>query len=142
LNLKNYTSGVSVFKTVAKIEEKLVEVGATNILKEYENGKIKALMFQIPVNSQIIPIRLPVKTSEVLKYFQENKPPRIPIVRYEEQSERTAWKSVLDWVEIQIQMIILGQVKFEEVFMPYIWVASKNKTLFESHKDNILLLTK
>jgi len=142
MNLKNYTSKVSVFQTIAKIEEKLVSVGAANISKDYKDGKIVSLSFKIAAGVTMIPIKIPVKTEAVLKYFEKENPRRIPAARYVEQAEKTAWKTVLEWVEIQIQMILLGQVKFEEVFLPYIWIPSKGKTLFESAKDNLLLLTK
>jgi len=142
MNLKNYTSGVSVSRTIMEIEKKLVEIGASGIMKNYEAGKIIGIAFEIAVNDVSIPIRLPVRTKEVFKHFKENKPPGISAAKYPEQAERTAWRTILQWVEIQIQMILLGQAKFEEVFMPYIWVAKKQQTLFEVNKSDVLLLTK
>lgn len=40
---------------------------------------------------------------------------------FAQQAERTAWKIVQDWVEVQMSMIQTRQADFEEVFMPYLF---------------------
>lgn len=47
----------------------------------------------------------------------------------EAQSERVAWRIVLNWVEIQAAMIKLKQVDALEIFMPYLLIGSG--TLYE-----------
>ncbi len=43
MKIKNYTSGVPVGNTVARIETILVKAGATGIVKDYEGGELKAI---------------------------------------------------------------------------------------------------
>lgn len=49
--------------------------------------------------------------------------------RIQEQAERTAWKLVQDWIEVQVSMIVMKQAESLEVFMPYIW--DGRQTYFE-----------
>ena len=46
-----------------------------------------------------------------------------------EQANKTAWKLIQDWVNVQISMIVMKQAQFMEVFLPYILV-SKDQTYF------------
>lgn len=39
MNLKNYTSSVPVINSIAKIEHRLAQAGATHIAKEYDRER-------------------------------------------------------------------------------------------------------
>jgi hypothetical protein len=56
------------------------------------------------------------------------------IAKIKEQSERTAWKLLSDWVDIQMSLIELDQVELIEVFMPYLYDVAKDQTFFEKMK--------
>lgn len=56
------------------------------------------------------------------------------------QSDRTAWKILSDWVDIQVTMIQLEQAEFTEVFLPYFYDQKSNKTLFEKVASNEIRL--
>lgn len=45
MNIKNYTSTVEASRSMSRIEEMLVEIGATNINKNYENKVCKGITF-------------------------------------------------------------------------------------------------
>lgn len=51
-----------------------------------------------------------------------------------EQGERTAWKLMQDWVEVQMSFIHMGQVETMEVFLPFVW--DGQRTFFEALKVN------
>jgi hypothetical protein len=138
MNIKNYTSGVPAERSINRIEKILVEMGATSVNKQYnKDKKIEAIAFLIIVEGNTIPFKLPAKASEVesvliksVKRMTEGTRMRI-----REQSERTAWKLVSEWVEIQMSMIQLKQADFIEVFLPYVYDYAQNKTFYQSIKD-------
>lgn len=138
--LKNYTSDVPVSNTVHRIEQVLLKCGVTGIMKEYGVGQsIIAITFQIDFGGgNKCTIRLPVKVQKAwdalwLDYVDGdrltadgmrvdyNRRKRKHKSEFREQAERTAWKIVQDWVEVQMSMIQMQQSDFREVFMPYLW---------------------
>jgi hypothetical protein len=52
------------------------------------------------------------------------------------QAERTAWKIISDWVEIQISMVQLEQADLIQVFLPYVYNPATEKTFYNQIKDN------
>jgi hypothetical protein len=50
------------------------------------------------------------------------------------QSERTAWKLIQDWVEVQLSMISLKQADFVQVFLPYVW--NGQRTYYQALKES------
>lgn len=148
--LKNYTSNVPVSQTIHRIEQVLLKCGVTGIAKEYAlNTKIKAVTFKIetPAGSQAI--RLPADEKKAhdalwLDYVGDDLLPngnlkwssrkRKPKADFEAQAERTAWKIVQDWVEVQMSMIHMQQADILEVFMPYIW--NGRQTYYQALKES------
>lgn len=137
--LKNYTSDVPISQTVYRIEQVLLKCGVTGIMKEYGVGQaIVALTFQIDFGGgNKCTIRLPVNVQKAwdalwLNYVDGDSlsPDGMHVYRsykkkhkanFRDQAERTAWKIVQDWVEVQMSMIQMQQADFREVFMPYLW---------------------
>ena len=137
--LKNYTSKITANRSIAHIEMKLAGHGAQKIMKEYTlEGKILSLTFSIKFNGSDLPFKLPsrVKQCKEILYQQIRRPRQDTLKRLDEQAERTAWKILSDWVDIQMSMIDLAQVEFTEVFLPYAYDPEKNRTLFETMKAN------
>lgn len=137
--LKNYTSNAPISQTVYRIEQVLLKCGVTGIMKEYGVGQaIIALTFQIDFGGgNKCTIRLPVNVQKAwdalwLNYCDGDRvsPDGMHVYSsykkkhkadFREQAERTAWKIVQDWVEVQMSMIQMQQADFREVFMPYLW---------------------
>ena len=60
VNIKNYTSGVAVEQTVARIEAKLAAAGANQVIKVYgPDRRVAALMFQLVFEGRTFNVRLP-----------------------------------------------------------------------------------
>lgn len=123
MKIKNYTSSVPVDRSVLLIEKELVEAGACLINKIYKNGKIEGIQFQINDSTSqghMIPISLPARVNEVHAFFVLQKVRCDP-----QQAERTAWKSLLEWVQIQMSFVKMKRADLLEVFLPYVWRGDK-----------------
>lgn len=138
--LKNYTSNVPVSETIYNIEKVLIRCGVSGIMKEYTGttGEISAITFQIESPGGKITIRLPADKEKALdamwldyvdgdklnakgdaiEWGSRKKKRRLD---FAEQSARTAWKIVQDWIEVQMSMIQMKQADTLQVFLPYVY---------------------
>lgn len=135
--LKNYTSDVPVSRTIARIEELLAKCGATHVAKEYVNGgTVAALQFMIKVDNRSHVIKLPANPQQVFEAMKAelSRPRRGTMERLKEQSQRTAWRLMQDWVEVQISLINMKQADVLQVFLPYVW--NGKKTYYEALKES------
>ncbi len=146
MNLKNYTSTVSVISSISRIEHRLAVAGATHIAKIYEEGgtgRPIGMIFQIKVNDFPMSFKLPAKADICFKVMwnEVRKPRPGTKENIRAQADRTAWKILSDWIDIQVAMIQLEQTEAIEVFLPYAYDGKTDKTLFEKMKqENFKLL--
>lgn len=139
--LKNYTSSVPVSQTIYRIEQVLIKCGVSGIMKEYlgTKGEVGAITFQIEAPSGKITIRLPADKCRALEALwldyadgEKLNDKRDAIIGwgsrkrkrksdFADQAERTAWKIVQDWVEVQMSMIQMKQADTLQVFLPYVY---------------------
>jgi hypothetical protein len=153
--LKNYTSNVPVSDTIYRIEQVLLRCGVTAIAKEYSpvvSGKITALVFTVDFGDGAgrVNIRLPADekaaVDALFKDYAGNdsisangqtvnssykKKSRRDFIQ---QGERTAWKIMQDWVEVQMSMIQMKQAELREVFLAYVW--DGRRTYFQALKEH------
>ncbi len=145
MNIKNYTSTVEASKSMARIEELLVEIGASNVNKQYENKVCSGITFLLYDQQlqQTLPFHLKAQVEECFAVlWKDVKRPR-PDTRAitQQQANRTAWKILSDWTEVQCSMILLGQAKPLQMFLPFMYDTKNNETLFDkvaSGKMNLL----
>lgn len=151
--LKNYTSNVPVNETIARIEKVLIRSKVSGITKEYgPAGKVAAVTFRIELpNQNPWTVRLPANEEKALlamwlDYADGDKltPDGLRLLYnnrkakckhdFREQAERTAWKIIQDWIEVQMSMIQMQQADWREVFLPYVW--DGRQTLFQRMENN------
>ena len=148
--IKNFSTQISVEKTIAEIEKMLAKYGATRIMKEYDNnGNPITLIFAIMTVHGEIPIRLPVNITRILDIFKiqvSNK--KLPRKFWgtewsTEQASRVGWRIIKDWLDAQLTLLNIEMVKVEQIFLPYIYNDKLKMTLYEmieKHKFNLDLL--
>lgn len=140
MNLKNYTSSVPVNKTISRIEQLLASAGACGISKDYASNKLTALNFRIVLpTSKEISIRLPANVEAVYDSLEKaiKKPRKGTLENLKAQAERTAWKLMQDWVEVQMSLIQMQQADFMQVFLPYVW--DGRQTFYHALKEKNFL---
>lgn len=139
MSIKNYTSTVPMINSIARIEHRLAQAGATHIAKSYEKQRPTGMLFQINIDGTPRTFKLPAKTENVFNYLkmQRKKPPtKAQEETIRQQADRTAWKILNDWIDIQVSMIELDQAEAGEVFFPYLYDGRSNKTMWEIAKEN------
>lgn len=152
--LKNYTSSVPVSQTVYRIEKVLIRCGVSGITKEYgpAGGEVIAVRFQIKLDGlNAVNVRLPIDKERALdalwldyvngerltsdgNALQLRGRKKKKRSDFQDQAERTAWKIVQDWVEVQMSMIQMKQAEYVEVFLPYVW--DGRSTVYQRLKDS------
>ncbi len=134
--IKNYTTTIDAFKTASEIEKMLVEHGALSIMKTYENGQISGISFMIDTGTQTIPVRLPAKIEECLDVMKKEKQqnPKAQIKLTKDQARKVAWRILKDWVDVQLALLDMKMVSFEEIFLSYI-ETQDGKTIYEKLEE-------
>lgn len=147
--IRNYTSTFEPERSVAAIEDMLIDIGASHISKEYSGDKeIIGISFMIknPAAAGRLGVRLPANVEKVLAVLDRTQPPKSRLnndqkerrsKRLADQARRTAWKLVHDWVEIQLALITMEQAELMEVFLPYLWTG--RQSYYETLKEQKFL---
>lgn len=137
MKLKNYTSGVPVWRTIARIEEVLAKAGVSGIQKQFDGGRISALLFSASLpNGKPVSIRLPADSEAVYQNLRQGvrRPHSGTLERLREQADRTSWKLMQDWVEVQLSLIQMQKIDFLQVFLSYVW--DGERTFYHILKDS------
>lgn len=127
MKIKNYTSTVPSERSRARIQQVLVELGATQIGMDVSDGRVSGMSFQVNIEGQTLKYRLPARVGSVYECLSKKKSKRKDMRQDEArrmQADRTAWKLLQDWVEVQASLIQIGMSTATEVFLPYMLVGS------------------
>lgn len=124
--LLNYTTKVSVDKTITDIQKILAKAGVSRIMHDYDTlGKPIALTFQILLEGQPINFRLPVDWQSTQQVLKNDR------VRYDDDhARRVAWRVTKDWVEAQMALLATKSVTLPQLFLPYA-IDSNGITLYD-----------
>ncbi len=131
--LLDYTTTVPVSRTIAVIQAKLVEHGARAVMMEYgDDGRIKALSFNVKRPNGELPIRLPIDTAATLRVLERQAANREIPGRYanEEHAYRVAWRNIFHWVSAQMALLETEMVRMEEIFLPYV-ITPGGQTIYQ-----------
>ena len=104
----------------------------------HRGGVLAALKFKLEMPNGKTPIiRLPADSDKVFEAMKKAvvRPHNGTMQRLKEQSARTAWKLMQDWVEVQVSLIHMQQADPVEVFLPYVFDERKQMTLYQQLKS-------
>ena len=131
--IKNYTTSVPANRSIEEIQSALVKHGATGVMYEYEQGtgRIQALKFKLPVNSQDVGFSLPVEWRRFQAVLKEQ---RVSRYRDEEYVYRVAWRNIRDWVLAQLGFYETRMVDMPQVFLPFA-MSRGGRTFYEQVQE-------
>lgn len=131
--LKNYTTSVSVLKSIMEIESLLSKFGASRIVKDYlSDGTINCLSFKLGDRGYKLPANIE-GVKQVLTGNKRNSYIKDAMKKREEQAQRTAWRIIKDWLHAQLSLIKSGQAEPEQLLLPYMF--DGKQTLYEKLKQ-------
>ena len=137
--IKNYTTTISVNKTIGEIQGILSKHGATAIMTEYDNGNVTGLSFKIMTPRGELGIRLPSNTDRVFQVLKNQRKNNNQVRDTFDQANKVAWRIIKDWIDAQMAILETEMVEMEQIFLPYV-LNNKGKTLYQEFKENQLLL--
>lgn len=117
--LLNYTTTVSVDRTIAGVHSILVKAKARAVQTEYDDsGSPIAVAFSFNTPFGIRFYHLPINVDSVLAVLKRDR--TVPN-RYKTaaQAERVAWRIIKDWLEAQLAIIATEMVTLDQVMLPY-----------------------
>lgn len=134
MNLKNYTTEVPASRSIGYIEDLLIDFGASNINKTFENGTCSAISFIIKIDNNNVPFRLPVNVKGVFIWLRKKKPSSKEGLIMQ-QAERIAWKQQHELLHIQLSLIETGQMEKMEALLPFLMNIATDKTFYQEAKE-------
>ena len=96
MNIKNYTSSIEASRSMARIEELLVEIGATNVNKQYADKVCTGITFLLfdQQLQQTLAFHLKAQVQECFKVLWKDvkRPQANTKTTLQQQANKTAWK--------------------------------------------------
>ncbi|MEG1564998.1 MAG: hypothetical protein RR365_14955 [Bacteroides sp.] len=134
--IKNYTTKVDVFTSLGEIQGALARNGACKIMVDYgADGQPLGVAFAIQTSEGPRGFALPANMDGVLSVFAKQK-----IKTDKQQAAMTAWRNIRDWVLAQMAFVEAGNVKIDEVFLPYL-TDGRGRTLYQLYQGGQLQLS-
>ncbi len=113
----NYTTTISVDKTVAEIQKAMSQCRDIQVLTAYENGIVSSISFRLMTNHGLLSFLLPAKIDHIHQVLERSAVKNKYKTR--EQAARVAWRIIKDWIEAQVALIQAEQVTLEEAFLSF-----------------------
>ena len=137
--LLNYTTSVSVDRTLEEIGRILRTHGARQIVIDYQgDGNPVAMAFLVETAFGLRGFRLPANAEAIYGTLNRQK---VPLrLKNREQAVRVAWRIVKDWLQAQMAIVESQMVTLDQVFLPYLTEGPNAPTLYEVLVKNQLAL--
>lgn len=141
--LKNYSTSIPAARSVAEIEEMLVENGATDTWKQYNGKAVTSLNFMVMTEFGKMPFKITVDAVIVRNILIEQhsrglirgnwiKKEQIEDIEY---ARNVGWRIMKDLIDSQMAVVQMGLRKLEQVFLADIFNDASGKTFFEVLTD-------
>jgi hypothetical protein len=118
MSILNYTTTVSVARTLGEVTELLVKAGARQIMTEFnDDAAPSGLTFTINTAQGLRMFTLPVEMDAVERMLSGDGNSRVKKTR--DQAERVAWRIMKDWLEAQLALIETEMVTVDQVLLPF-----------------------
>lgn len=137
--IKNYTTSISVNKTIGEIQALLAKAGASAVMCNYNyDGLPSSIAFRIETPDGVISYQLPARIEKVYSCLCHAGVEK----RYRtmEHAGRVGWRIVKDWVSAQLAFIESEMVTLGQVFLPYAQNAKTGQTVYEMMEESRTLL--
>lgn len=135
--IANYSTMVTARRSIEEIQGILVAHGAKHILMDYDHGDPTGVAFIVATSYGDTPFRLPANIDKVQAVLNKQRV-RSEVSR--ELASRVAWRILKDWIRAQMAILETEMVTIEQIFLPYMQVGEKGKTLYEVMLDHHLQL--
>jgi len=138
----NYTTQITVDKTLGEIAKILSSHGARRIVTDYdEQGNPSAVAFTIETAIGAREFRLPANIPGVWRTLtrQQQSGKVQPRFATKEQAARVGFRILKDWIEAQVAIIEAGMAPLDEIMLPYM-LAPSGRTVYEEFADSRLAL--
>ena len=123
--------------TAAEIKKLLKKYGMTRFNETYKDGELEGCIFAIDIMGRETAFNLPINWKPLWDRAQRGE---TKYIKDELQAQRVAWRQVLRWIESQLALIDIEMAEFQEIFLPYIMIDSKNTLYQKMVKNNFKLL--
>jgi hypothetical protein len=135
----------TVYKPVraqAEIQRLLMRIQAHSITFEYApSGAVNGMGFEIETPVGRRSYLLPVRTEQVKKVLAQQGV--LVRNRADEHAAAVAWRTLLEWLKVQVAMMETHQAEPAEVMLPYMLVADEHgkgaRPLYEQFKGDHML---
>jgi len=137
-----YSTEYSPRRAQAEIQQSLIAHGARRISLEYDQGKIIGISFSIQTPAGERDFILPARVAGVRQVLKYQGVLRQRSDNGQSHAEAVAWRTLLEWVKLQMALVETSQARLDEVMLPYMMIDSPNDgvryTLYEAFSQNAL----
>ena len=139
----NYTTTVTVAKSLTEMQTMLAEHGASAVSVLYAQRKPAGLTFALPTPHGDRHFTLPVDVDAVHRLLvEQDKSKKLAAASHRkrgyystpEQAERVAWRIAKDWLEAQLAIVEAQMASLDQVMLPYLHVDGA-KTLYAAYRE-------